>query len=149
MRDGQHEGHSGHRIDQITQNLDRSAGTKPNLYLINAGTNDCQQNHLNMQGAAGRLDDLLKKAWDQSKDATIILSTLLPPDNEDTHPGSHERVKALNNEIRGCMFLARPCTPRRAFVQSLMIFLVARRMKGAGRRIQLADMNDGKRTMGH
>jgi hypothetical protein len=41
MNDGQHEGHSGHRIDQIIENIDRSSGTKPNLYLINAGTNDC------------------------------------------------------------------------------------------------------------
>ncbi|KAF2825075.1 hypothetical protein CC86DRAFT_241827, partial [Ophiobolus disseminans] len=121
MRDGQHEGHPGHRIDQITQNLDRSAGSKPNVYLINAGTNDCQQNYLKMEGATGRLDSLLKKAWDLSGEATIILSTLLPSSNEDSNPGSNERVNALNNEIRD----------------------LARRLKGAGRRIQLADMNDG------
>ena len=36
MRDGQHEGHPGHRIDQIIQDIDRSDGTKPNIYLINA-----------------------------------------------------------------------------------------------------------------
>lgn len=102
MRDGQHEGHPGHRIDQINQNLDRASGSKPNLYLINAGINDCQQNYLNMQGKIGRLNDLLNNAWEKSSRATIILSTLLPSNNEGSNPGANDRVNALNNEIRDC-----------------------------------------------
>lgn len=61
MRDGNHEGHPGDRIDQIINNIDLSSDTKPNLYLINAGTNDCQQNYLEMKGTIDRLRDLIEK----------------------------------------------------------------------------------------
>lgn len=100
MQDGNHEGHNGHRINQIYKNIDLSSNTKPNLYLINAGTNDCQQNYLEMKGAIDRLRDLLNKAWDKSNQATIILSTLLPSNNENVSPGANERVDKLNTEIR-------------------------------------------------
>jgi hypothetical protein len=61
MRDGNHEGHPGHRIDEIINDIDASSDTKPNLYLINAGTNDCQQNYRNMEGTIERLRDLILK----------------------------------------------------------------------------------------
>jgi hypothetical protein len=61
MRDGNHEGHPGHRIDEIIKDIDLSSNTKPNLYLINAGTNDCQQNYLGMQGTIDRFRDLIDK----------------------------------------------------------------------------------------
>ncbi|KAF2471688.1 SGNH hydrolase [Lindgomyces ingoldianus] len=121
MRDGDHEGHPGHRIDQIVNDIDLSNDTKPNLYLINAGTNDCQQNYLEMRGTINRLRGLVEKAWDMSTRATIILSTLLPSDNEDQVPGANERVSQLNIEIR-----------------ELASFL-----NRTGSRIELAEMNDG------
>jgi len=105
MRDGQHEGHSGHRIDQIYNDMDLSSGSKPNVYLINAGTNDCQQNYQNMDGTENRLRDLLFKAWEKSGRATIILSTLLPSDNEGSSPGANARVDRLNEKIRDCKSL--------------------------------------------
>jgi hypothetical protein len=61
MRDGNHEGHPGHRIDEIIKDMDASINTKPNLYLINAGTNDCQQNYRKMVGTIDRLRDLIVK----------------------------------------------------------------------------------------
>ena len=102
MQDGDHEGHWGDRIDQVYNNIDLSDTTKPNLYLINVGTNDCQQNYLEMNGTIDRLNDLLTKAWEKSSRATILLSTLLPSNNEDEHPGSNDRVNQLNLEIREC-----------------------------------------------
>jgi hypothetical protein len=102
MQDGEHEGHSGARIDQVIQLMDASVGTKPNLYLINAGTNDCQQNWQQMKGTIGRMNVLLTKAWDKSQKATIILSTLTPSFNGDD---KNQRVTNLNKEIRDCEYL--------------------------------------------
>jgi len=99
MKDGEHEGVAGDRIDQVYNNLDASNTTKPNIYLINAGTNDCQQNYKNMQGTIDRMNDLLTKAWRLSERATIILSTLTPSFNG---ADKSERVKNLNVEIRSC-----------------------------------------------
>jgi hypothetical protein len=48
QNDKQHEGWPGYRIEQVTDKIEASAGTKPNIYLINAGTNDCQQTDRNM-----------------------------------------------------------------------------------------------------
>jgi hypothetical protein len=102
MHDGEHEGHSGHRIDQILNDLDLSKASKPNIYLINAGTNDCQQNYLNMEGTIDRLTDILNKAWEASPKAAIILSTVLTSDNEKQSPGANGRVNQLNPQIRQC-----------------------------------------------
>jgi hypothetical protein len=103
MKDGEHEGHPGARIDQVIQLMDASVGTKPNVYLINAGTNDCQQNYNNMKGTIGRMNDLLTKAWDKSQKATIILSTLTPSFNGEDR---NQRVTNLNKEIRDCTYLS-------------------------------------------
>jgi hypothetical protein len=102
MHDGEHEGHPGHRIDEILMDLDWSKASKPNLYLINAGTNDCQQNYLNMVGTIDRLTHILNKAWEASPRAAIILSTVLLSDNEGLSPGANGRVNRLNTQIRQC-----------------------------------------------
>lgn len=103
MQDGNHEGHAGHRIDQVIVNLDLAKDTKPNLYLINAGTNDCQQNYRHMKGTIDRMEDLTTKAWKLSPKSTIILSTVLPSDNISNPPGANDRVTKLNVQIRECM----------------------------------------------
>jgi hypothetical protein len=61
MLDSNHEGHSGHRVDEIFHDLDATAGMKPNIVLINAGTNDAQQNYDGMRGTLDRLKQLIKK----------------------------------------------------------------------------------------
>ncbi|KAJ4296824.1 Glucan endo-1,3-alpha-glucosidase agn1 [Kalmusia sp. IMI 367209] len=99
MRDGEHEAVSGARIDEVYKNLDRSSAFKPNVILVNAGTNDCQQN-FQLDGAINRLSDLLKKAWDQSSQATIILSTLVMSTNEAGNPGIQARVSKYNEGVR-------------------------------------------------
>lgn len=97
MRDGEHEGVSGHRIDQVSENLERTIGMKPNLVLINVGTNDCQQSY-QLDTAMDRLSALVEKAWKQSPQATIILSTLLLATNN--NPGIQDRVTQYNNGVR-------------------------------------------------
>ncbi|KAF2824052.1 SGNH hydrolase [Ophiobolus disseminans] len=118
MQDGEHEGVAGARIDQVYHNMDASSTTKPNIYLINAGTNDCQQNYKKMEGTIDRLNDLLTKAWDKSKKSTIILSTLTPSYNGE---GPNKRVNDLNKKIRD----------------------LVKKLKDQKRRIVLAEMNDG------
>lgn len=57
---------------------------KPNLVLINAGTNDCYLN-LNITGAGDRMQkfiDTILKEKDMEK-ATIILSTLIPSNDKE------------------------------------------------------------------
>ena len=109
MQDGEHEGHPGARIDEVLKNIDLSSKTKPNVYLINAGTNDCQQNHNEMKTQNKTLYDLVAKAWDKSEKATIILSTLLPSDNEKKRKGANGRVDDLNKLIRACKFGSQSC----------------------------------------
>ncbi|KAL4934910.1 SGNH hydrolase-type esterase domain-containing protein [Aspergillus oleicola] len=72
-----HEGHPGYRIEQVIQEARRNVGSKPNVILINAGTNDATQQYF--VGTAGeRMDALLDNLYSSIPDTTIILSTLLP-----------------------------------------------------------------------
>jgi hypothetical protein len=99
-KDGHHEGHPGARIGQVTGFLDSSKNAKPNVYLINAGTNDCQQNFKNMGVQETNMMELLDTAWKLSPKATILLSTVLASDNEKANPGSNGRVTDLNVKLR-------------------------------------------------
>lgn len=139
MKDGEHEGVAGARIDEVYNNMDASSKTKPNVYLINAGTNDCQQHH-DMKGAIGRLEKLLEKAWDKSNKATIALSTLVMSDNEKKSPGANKCVTDFNVQIRDC----KHSHPRRGACILLMSLVVVKRSRHDGKRIVLADMNTGK-----
>lgn len=121
MEDGDHEGHPTLRIDQIVEKMDLSSSSKPNIYLINAGTNDAQQN-FQFEDAIHRLTGMIEKAWRLSERATVIVSTLLPSYNEASSPGAHVRALDLNRLIRNRVHT----------------------MRGEGRRIVLADMDDGK-----
>ncbi|CAG7924390.1 unnamed protein product [Penicillium olsonii] len=77
MHDNDHEGHVGYRIDQVAKIAKKSLKQKPNLILINAGTNDGLQNY--KVGTAGeRMDSLLTELYDAVPGTTIILSTLIP-----------------------------------------------------------------------
>jgi hypothetical protein len=57
-----------------------------------------QQNY-EMGGASVRLNSLLEKAWEKSDTATILLSTLLPSNNDN---GANDRVDEFNPQIRNC-----------------------------------------------
>ncbi|KAK5657830.1 hypothetical protein OQA88_2903 [Cercophora sp. LCS_1] len=77
FRDNEVEGWPGFRIDQVHEKAkDFVPQFKPNVLLINVGTNDAVQNR-NVSTAGERMEAMLNDIWRWSPRATIILSTLL------------------------------------------------------------------------
>ncbi|KAI2640176.1 carbohydrate esterase family 3 protein [Xylaria nigripes] len=77
MEDNDVEGWPGYVINQVhTKAIAASSKYKPNVVLINAGTNDCSGN-IDVSKAGDRMSSLLDDVYKGSPRATIILSTLL------------------------------------------------------------------------
>lgn len=77
------EAHSGDIIDKVKAAAHNSLKYEPNVVLINAGTNDCLKSiSIPHTGARMRslVNDILKD--DDSRNATIVLSTLIPSHNK-------------------------------------------------------------------
>ncbi|KAK5637685.1 hypothetical protein RRF57_013400 [Xylaria bambusicola] len=115
------EGWPGFVITQITEKaMSAVPKYKPNLILLNAGTNDATLN-IDVDNAGVRMRTLLQACFDLSPGVVVILSTLIPnriaPDNIDTING---------------------------FYRDLVLEFLAK-----GEKIQLADMNDGFITLDH
>ncbi|KAJ6095509.1 hypothetical protein N7486_006255 [Penicillium sp. IBT 16267x] len=107
------EGHIGFRIDQLSKEAKKTTPQRPNLILLNAGTNDALQNY--KVGTAGvRMNSLLDLLFDEVPDTTIILSTLLP--NKQTP----EVVKWISEQYR----------------------VLAAKRRNSGDRVVLADMSN-------
>jgi lysophospholipase L1-like esterase len=100
MLDSNHEGHPGHRVDEILNDVDATAGMKPNVVLINAGTNDAQQNYDGMRGTFDSLKQLIEKVQNMHPQTTIVLSTILMTTNQD----ANARVDGFNRQIRQYMY---------------------------------------------
>ncbi|CAG8902788.1 unnamed protein product [Penicillium egyptiacum] len=78
MENNDNEGWRGFRIDQITNKAKASVPRfLPNLFTVNAGSNDCVQ-HFEIETTGKRLSDMLEYLWMASSGSTIVLSTLLP-----------------------------------------------------------------------
>ena len=78
------EAHSGDIVDKVKAAAHKSLKYEPNVVLINAGTNDCLKNiSIPHTGARMRslINDILKD--DDSRNATVVLSTLIPSHNKD------------------------------------------------------------------
>ncbi|KAI8951129.1 hypothetical protein F4801DRAFT_546511 [Xylaria longipes] len=115
------EGWPGYIIDTITEKaLAAVPKYKPNLILINAGTNDATGN-IDIENTGERMRALIQTCFDLSPGVVVVLSTLLP----NTH--TPDNVLTINGLYR-----------------DLVIELQA-----AGDKIQLADMNDGFITLDH
>ncbi|KAL2830675.1 SGNH hydrolase-type esterase domain-containing protein [Aspergillus pseudoustus] len=97
MNNSANEGWPGRRIDQIRGKAIKStAQFLPDIFLVNAGSNDCLQDH-QIDSAHARLDALLEDLWRVgSPDATVILSTLVMA----ADPTVNERVLRVNEQIR-------------------------------------------------
>ncbi|KAI2466660.1 carbohydrate esterase family 3 protein [Annulohypoxylon bovei var. microspora] len=77
MEDNDTEGWKGYTIDQVHGKADASVPKdKPNLILINVGTNDAVLNK-DLPNAGKRMTNLLNDLYKDSPRATVILSTLL------------------------------------------------------------------------
>ncbi|KAI0811428.1 carbohydrate esterase family 3 protein [Xylaria sp. FL0064] len=115
------EGWPSFIIDSITEKArDAVPKYKPNLILINAGTNDATGN-IDIENAGERMRTLVQTGFDLSPGVVVVLSTLLP----NTH--APDNVLEINRLYR-----------------DLVIELQA-----AGKKIELADMNDGFITLDH
>lgn len=73
-----HEGWRGSRIDEIERKARNSVkGLSPNVFMVNAGSNDCLQS-FKISETGQRMDDMLEYLWLASPQSTVLLSTLLP-----------------------------------------------------------------------
>lgn len=96
MPNNNHEGWRGFRIDQIEGKARKSVEyLSPNVFLVNAGSNDCLQT-FNIPEAGNRMGGMLDYLWLASPQSTILLSTLLP--NADKEVNS--TVMRVNDQFR-------------------------------------------------
>ncbi|KAL2137525.1 hypothetical protein VTI28DRAFT_9219 [Corynascus sepedonium] len=98
MRDNDVEGWSGYRVEQVHAKAMAAASAphyKPNVVLINAGTNDATQD-FNVSTTGERMEALIRDLWRVSPRAVIVLSTLLV--NGD--PESELNVININAQYR-------------------------------------------------
>ncbi|KAL2153553.1 hypothetical protein VTH82DRAFT_4708 [Thermothelomyces myriococcoides] len=98
MKDNDVEGWSGFRVEEVHQKAmaDESAPKyKPNVVLINAGTNDAMQN-FNVSTAGERMEAMLRDLWSVSPRALIVLSTLLVNQDE----AAERNVLTINSQYR-------------------------------------------------
>jgi lysophospholipase L1-like esterase len=97
MADRDNEGYPGLRIEEIQNRAGPAVrDTRPQVYAVNAGTNDASQN-FDVNNAGLRMARLLDSVWAVTPDATVLLSTLLINLNADTE----SRVLNINAQFRG------------------------------------------------
>ncbi|KAI1424719.1 carbohydrate esterase family 3 protein [Xylaria sp. FL1777] len=90
------EAYPGNRIDQIHDHSTRIvSSTKPNVFVLHVGSNDCLQKH-DTENAGKRMRDLINYLFNTSPRATIIMSTLLT----NTVPDKEPCILDLNIQIR-------------------------------------------------
>ncbi|KAJ5081566.1 hypothetical protein NUU61_009830 [Penicillium alfredii] len=102
MKDNDVEAHTGDVITKIQEAGQNSLSYKPNVVLINAGTNDCRKN--DVKGVGDRIHDLIKslRKGDDMKDALIVMSTLLPSNDKDTaknQPEANRQYRKLVKDL--------------------------------------------------
>lgn len=117
MKDNQAAAVPGFTIDQVHGLANDSIKYQPNLVLINAGTNDMVQNK-DLGNAPKRMENLLDHLYSSIPGVTVLLSTLLPSNDDDLG----QRTPAYNQALRD---------------------IVVKRNE-AGQSIVLADMSDGR-----
>ncbi|KAK7991495.1 hypothetical protein PG988_000289 [Apiospora saccharicola] len=100
MTDNNVEATPGDVISQVHEKSRNSYGYKPNVVLINAGTNDANANNgggLDLDRAGARMESLINDLWaaPDMGNTLIVLSTVLPT----TAPGRDARV-VINNQYK-------------------------------------------------
>lgn len=96
MRDSDVEGWPGFRIAEVHAKARASVPAwKPNVVLVNAGTNDATQGW--SVGSAGqRMEDMIRDLWAMSPRAVVVLSTLLV---NTKNAESARNVAAINRQF--------------------------------------------------
>lgn len=96
MVDNDVEGWPGFVIDQVAAKANLSVPTwRPNVVLVNAGTNDCLQNRDVAHGGE-RMERLVRSLWRMSPRALVVLSSLIVNSN----PAAEQNVLAMNSQFR-------------------------------------------------
>ncbi|KAL1835601.1 hypothetical protein VTJ49DRAFT_6345 [Mycothermus thermophilus] len=100
MKDSDVEGWSGYRVDQIdTRARVVVPLLKPNVVLINAGTNDATQN-FHVATTGDRMRSMINFIFDTSPGVCVFLSTLLPNTINPTNVASiNTQYRALVQEF--------------------------------------------------
>jgi len=100
MTDNCNEGWRGFTVKQIEAKARRSVPRAlPNLFTVNAGSNDCIQD-LDLRSASQRVTDLLEFLWGASPNSTVILSTLLVSCDDNTQSRVLRWNDALHELVR-------------------------------------------------
>lgn len=95
MSDNDVEGWPGYTINQVFDKVKAQYHLKPDLVLINAGTNDCTQDQEEaLVNAKGRMTNMVRGIFDNIDDVTIVLSGLLPNKNR------NDCTRRLNDQYR-------------------------------------------------
>lgn len=129
MKDNPNEGWPGLRVDEIQVKATSVAQNKPNIVLINAGTNDAIQNK-DIATIQGRMNSLLNDVYSYSPTATIILSALVPSRDLDIQA----RAQAINQQYRDLAGSLQVAGKRIAFLDTQNAFdgLTAADLSGDG-----------------
>ncbi|KPM39384.1 hypothetical protein AK830_g7215 [Neonectria ditissima] len=119
MADNDNEGWPGFLVSGVLEKAQLSLPNhKPNLVLINAGTNDAARNEA-LSTISQRMEALIIECFVHSPNAVVILSTLIP--NRD----NQGNTDLINAQYR----------------------VLAKNMKNQGYKVELAEMADGFITM--
>ncbi|KAK2861454.1 hypothetical protein FQN49_004184 [Arthroderma sp. PD_2] len=118
MWDNDNEGWPGFVIDEVRDKAKSQYKVKPNLILVNAGTNDCRR-FTDYRRQPARLEALLEDLFENIPEVTVLLSGLLPNKDYD------ECSKLQNSWYRG----------------------VSDKLERQGRKIVFADTYNGYLTM--
>ena len=98
MSNPDNEGWPGFIVDEVKRKAEENVGRlRPNLVLINAGTNDCTRN-IDIPNVGVRVARLMDAVWAGSPGATIVMSTLL------RNRAAPDNVNAYNEQIRGLVW---------------------------------------------
>ncbi|KAJ3542499.1 hypothetical protein NM208_g4052 [Fusarium decemcellulare] len=113
MQDWDHEATPGHIIDEARVRLKLSIGYKPNIVIINVGTNDANRD-IDANRAGARLNGILDDIWaaDGMSETCVMLSTVL--DSQDPtgsvvrlNINAQYRQLVKNRDAEGkCIYLA-------------------------------------------
>ncbi|KAI1637549.1 SGNH hydrolase-type esterase domain-containing protein [Biscogniauxia mediterranea] len=90
------EAYPGNRVDQVHEHSTHIVPqTKPNLFVLHVGSNDCLQ-HWDTPNLGKRMRDLINYLFDTSPRATVIMSTLMT----NTVPDAERCILDVNIQIR-------------------------------------------------
>jgi hypothetical protein len=102
MNDNGNEGHSGFTVQQVHGMVKPQYRVKPNLVLINVGTNDCRIEDIDAErDSAGWMEEMVIDKYN-IPEVTVILSGLLPNRAfDDCNKALNDQYNALVNKLAG------------------------------------------------